>query len=77
LPAGSLSHREPDVPALGRVEFAQAVERHHAAVLRTQPARSVLAVHVADVGRAAVRLHPEQFLAIARLKRWARICGGN
>ena len=43
------------------------VERHHAAVLGAQPSRPVLALHVADVGRAAVRLHPEQFLEIDRL----------
>jgi hypothetical protein len=58
---------EPDVASLGLVEFVEAVERHHAAVLRIQPPRPVLALHVADVGRAAVRLHPEQLLEIDRL----------
>src|SRR4051812_37322298 len=54
-----LVEREPDVAALGLVEFAEAVERHDAAMLRTQPPRPVLAFDVADVGRAAVRLHPK------------------
>jgi hypothetical protein len=42
--------RKPDVAALGLVELAEAVERHHAAVLRTQPSGPVLGFHVPDVG---------------------------
>jgi hypothetical protein len=31
------------------------------------PTRPVFALHVSDIGRAAVRLHPEQFLEVDRL----------
>jgi hypothetical protein len=62
-----LVEREPDVAALGLVELAERVEGHHAAVLRTQPSRPVFARHVADVGGAGVRLHPEQLLEVDRL----------
>src|ERR1700733_4441077 len=53
----ALVEREPDVAAFGLVEFAEAVERHHAAVLDAEPSRPVFALHVADIGRAAVWLH--------------------
>jgi hypothetical protein len=46
-----LVEREPDIAALGLVEFAERVERHQAAVLQTHPPRPVFALHVADVGR--------------------------
>lgn len=59
-----LVEREPDVAALGLVELAERVERHHAAVFGSQPSRPVFALHVADVGRAAVRLQPQQLLEI-------------
>jgi hypothetical protein len=42
------------------------VERHHAAVLDAGPTRQC-ALHVADVGRAAVGLHPEQLFEVNRL----------
>ena len=32
-----------------------------------EPSRPMFALHVADVGRAAVRLHPQQFLEVDRL----------
>ena len=38
--------REPDVAALGLVELAKGVERHHAAVFGSQPSRPVFALLV-------------------------------
>ncbi len=70
-----LIEREPDVAALGLVELAEGVERHHAAVFGSQPSRPVFALHVADVGRAAVRLHPQQFLEIDGLALGLQLFG--
>ncbi len=60
----ALMKREPDIAALGLVELAERVERYHAAVFDAEPTSPVLARHVTDVGRAAVRIHPQQFLEI-------------
>src|ERR1700730_9559050 len=56
--------REPDVAALSFVELAEGVERHHATVLDAEPTRPMFALHVADVGRPAIRLHPEQLFEL-------------
>jgi hypothetical protein len=39
----------------------------NSAVLGAEPPRPMFAFHAADVGRAAVQLHPEQFFEIDRL----------
>lgn len=63
----SVIERKPDVAALRPVELAVGVERHDTAVLWSQPSCPVFALRVSDVGRAAVRLHPQQFLKVDRL----------
>jgi hypothetical protein len=70
-----LIEREPDIAALGLVEFAEGVEWHHATVFGSQPSRPVFALHVADVGRATVRLHPQQFLEIDGFAFLFELCG--
>ena len=70
-----LIEREPDIAAFGLVELAERVERHHAAIFGPQPSRPVLALQIADVGRAAVRLHSEQFLEIDRLALGLQLLG--
>src|ERR1700704_48127 len=62
-----LIEREPDVAAFDLVELAKRVKRHHATVLDAEPASPVLAFHIADVGRPAVRLYSKQFLEVDRL----------
>src|SRR6185436_7286548 len=59
-----LVESEPDVAAFGVVELAEGVERYDAAVLGTQPSRPMFAFYVADIGRPAIRLHPEQLLEV-------------
>src|SRR6185503_10870948 len=59
--------REPDIAAFGLVELAKRVKRHHATALDAEPAGPVLALYIADVGRAAVRLHSKQFREVDRL----------
>jgi hypothetical protein len=61
------SEPDGDLFAVDGVVLRKRGERHQAAMLRIEPALPVRAVHVADVGGAAVRLHPEQFLKINRL----------
>ena len=63
----ALVEGEPDVAAGVAVELAEARERHDAAVLRPEPALPVRRRGVADVGRAAVRLHPQQRREVDRL----------
>ncbi len=56
--------REPDIAAMGSVELAERGERHHAAMLDPEPALPMLAGDIADIGRPAIRLHPQQLLEI-------------
>ena len=49
------------------VEFAAAIEGHPVEVLDAEPPRPMFALHVADVGRASVWLHPEQLFEVDRL----------
>ena len=48
---------------------------NYAAVLDGEPSCPVFARHVADVGRAAIRLHPEQFLEVDRLTLRLKLFG--
>jgi len=59
-----LIEREPDIAALGLVELAERVERYDAAVLDAEPPGLMFALHVANVGRAAVRLHSQKLLEV-------------
>jgi hypothetical protein len=47
----------------------------YAAVLDGEPSRPVFARHVADVGGAAIRLHPKQFLEVDRLALGLQLFG--
>jgi hypothetical protein len=63
------------IVALITFELAEGVERHYAAVLDAEPSRPVFALHIADVGRPAVRLHPEQFLEVDRIALGPQLFG--
>jgi hypothetical protein len=53
-----LADREPDIAAFSLVELAERVERDEATVLNIELPGPMLALHVSDVGRPAIRHHP-------------------
>ena len=50
--------------AVDSVVLGKRRERHQAAMRRSEPSLPVNAADIPDVRRAAVRLHPEQFLEV-------------
>lgn len=66
---------KPNVAALGFVKLAERIERHNAAMFDAEPSRSVFALDVTNVGRAAVGLHTQQLLEVDRFAFGFEFCG--